>query len=147
MRAVRQRVLFNLHRKLVPLAALKDKAQTYVDSGLIQQEMAERVVRVIESERGDSNYINDVEPGEVNEPGRDGDSLLLTRLSPEQMSALLEKRVGMMRQGQVRDDGGMDEGVTDQYRVYFYIISALEQGQLLRLIVQASAGTGSIIAR
>ena len=102
MRAVRQRVLFNLHRKLVPLAALKDKAQTYVDSGLIQQEMAERVVRVIESERGDSNYINDVEPGEVNEPGRDGDSLLLTRLSPEQMSALLEKRVGMMSQGQVQ---------------------------------------------
>ena len=104
-------------------------------------------MRVIESERGDSNYINDVEPGEVNEPGRDGDSLLLTRLSPEQMSALLEKRVGMMRQGQVRDDGSMDEGVTDQYRVYSYIISALEQGQLLRLIVQASAGTGSIIAR
>ena len=57
-----QRVLFNLHRKLVPLDALKEKAKAYVESGLINQELAERVVRVIESERGDATYINDVQP-------------------------------------------------------------------------------------
>ena len=47
-----QRVLFNLHRKLVPLDALKEKAKAYVGSGLISEELAERVVRVIESEKG-----------------------------------------------------------------------------------------------
>ena len=45
-------MLFNLHRKLVPLDALKEKAKAYVESGLINEELAERVVRVIESERG-----------------------------------------------------------------------------------------------
>ena len=38
----------------MPLAALKEKAKLYVDQGLIRQEMAERVIRAIESERGDS---------------------------------------------------------------------------------------------
>ena len=102
----------------VPLAALKEKAKLYVDQGLIRQEMAERVVKVIESERGDSFIVNDVQPGDVQDAAAGGGDSLSTRLSPEQMQALLAKRVEMMKQGQVRDDGGMDAAVTDQYRVY-----------------------------
>ena len=44
----------------------------------------------------------------------------------------------MMKQG----GDLLDAGVTDQYRVYSYIVSALEQRRPLRLMVQASAGTG-----
>ena len=129
----------------VPIHALKEKAKLYVDQGLIRQEMAERVVKVIESERGDSFIVNDVQPGDVPDAAAGGGDSLSTRLSPEQMQALLAKRVEMMKQGQVRDDGGMDAGVTDQYRVYSYIVAALEDGRHLRLMVQASAGTGTLV--
>ena len=176
-KACAQRVLFNLHRKLVhpwdrlqflggvrttthsfcgqrrkttlagvsrvaspqvPLAALKEKAKLYVDQGLIRQDMAERVIRVIESERGDSFYVNDV-PADAQAAAGGGDSLS-TRLSPEQMRALLERRVEMMKQGHV----GNGAAVTDQYRVYSEIVARLEQGRPLRLMVQASAGTGTL---
>ena len=130
-----QRVLFNLHRKLVPLDALKEKAKAYVESGLINEELAERVVRVIESERGDATYINDVRPGDQPDAAV-ASSTLTTRLSPEQLKELLDKRVEMMKQG------GTDDGVTDQHFVYSYIIEKLQGDQPLRLMVQASAGTG-----
>ena len=122
----------------VPLAALKEKAKLYVDQGLIRQEMAERVIRVIESERGDSFYVNDV-PADAQAAAGGGDSLS-TRLSPEQMQALLEKRVEMMKEGHV----GNGAAVTDQYRVFSEIVAGLEQGRPLRLMVQASAGTGTL---
>ena len=127
-----QRVLFNLHRKLVPIDALKEKAKAYVESGLINEELAERVVRVIESERGDATYINDVQPGQTE--GAAASSTLTTRLSPEQLKELLDRRVEMMKQGATSD------GVTDQYRVYSHIVDRLQGDQPLRLMVQASAG-------
>ena len=130
-----QRVLFNLHRKLVPIDALKEKAKAYVESGLINEELAERVVRVIESERGDATYINDVQPGDQPDAAV-ASSTLTTRLSFEQLKELLDKRVEMMKQG------GTNDGVTDQYRVYSHIIDRLQGDQPLRLMVQASAGTG-----
>ena len=105
---------------------------------MIQQDLAERVVRVIEQERGNSPYVNDV-PADGQAAST---STLTTRLSPLQMEELLAKRVAMMKAGQVRDDGGHDLGVTDQWRVYQHIVGAIERGELLRLMVQASAGTG-----
>ena len=100
---------------------------------------------LIESERGDSFYVNDV-PADAQEAAGGGGSLS-TRLSPEQMQALLVKRVEMMKQGKVRDDGGMDAAVTDQFRVYSYIVETLEQGRPLRLMTQASAGTGNLVSQ
>ena len=131
-----QRVLFILHRKLVPLNALKEKAKAYVEAGLINEELAERVIKVIECERGDATFINDFQPGDDPDAAASA-SNLTTRLSPEQMSALLVKRVEMMKQG-AAEAGGM----TDQYRVYAYIIERLQGDQPLRVMVQASAGTG-----
>ena len=49
------------------------------------------------------------------------------------MKALLTKREAMMAEG---------DGETDQIRVRRYIISCIKRGELLRLMVQASAGTG-----
>ena len=119
---------------------LKQKAEGYVKANLIQREMAERVIKVIESERLDDSYINDEAIAGADDAST---SSLTTRLSHKQLEDLLTKRVEMMKKGQVRDDdGGHDIGVTDQYRVYSEIIDCIQQGKLLRLLVQASAGTG-----
>ena len=139
-----QRVLFNLHRKLIPTDVLKTKAQQYDDAGLIQQNMAERVISVIEQERRGDAYVND--PTDVAASSTDpAPSSLTTKLSPQQMKDLLTKREGMMKAGQVRDDGGHDLGETDQWRVYSHIIGCIERGELLRLMVQASAGDCNIM--
>ena len=52
--------------------------------------------------------INDVQPGEQADAAA-STSALTTRLSPEELKALLEKRVAMMKQG------ACGSGVTDQY--------------------------------
>ena len=59
------------------------------------------------------------------------------RLSRAQLEAELATRERTMQQSQ----GGRD-GPTDQWRVYSHILDALEHGPFLRLVVQASAGTG-----
>ena len=40
--------------------------------------------------------------------------------------------------------GAPDGGLTDQWRVYEHVITQLQTGSPLRLMVQASAGTGSL---
>ena len=54
-----QRVLFNLHRKLLPTNVLQEKASEYLAADLISSEMAARVVECIKQERGTSTYLND----------------------------------------------------------------------------------------
>ena len=97
--------------------------------------MANRVILVIEAERGKTALT-----GNVNAAGVGGhvepDSHLQTRLSSEQLRTLLDQRVEMMR------SGAAEGGVTDQFRVYQYIVQKIESGDYLRLMVQASAGTG-----
>ena len=132
-----QRVLYNLHRKLVPTDAIKDKAKEYVQEGLISKSMAERIVLVIEAERGSQTYVNDVP---ADGPAA-ADSHLTTQLSPEQLRELLAKREAMMQAGQTNDDGNCDHGVTDQWRVYEFIKDSINTGKFLRLMVQASAGS------
>ena len=93
--------------------------------------MAQRVLRPIEQERGHAAVLNDEEP----QPGDEAQGSSLTaRLTAEEMKTLLAKREAMMAEG--------GEGVTDQWRVYQHIIGCIQRGELLRLMVQASAGTG-----
>ena len=47
-----------------------------------------------------------------------------------------------MRARSAEDDGTQVGGDTDQWRVYVKITNAIRDGHLLRLMVQASAGTG-----
>ena len=75
----------------------------------------------------------------VNEVGSDEDSVeertdFSRRLSMAEMEKELEKREALMKAG--------GEGVTDQWRVYSHIIDSIRLGEPLRLMVQASAGTG-----
>ena len=95
-----------------------------------------QVISVIEQERRGDAYVND--PTDVAASSTDpAPGNLTTKLSPQQMTDLLTKREGMMRAGRVNDDGHQD---TDQWRVYSHIIGCIERGELLRLMVQASAG-------
>ena len=126
-----QRVLYNLHRKLVPSAHLKCKADEYVKARLIDEAMAERVLRAIEQERGHDTYANEVS----DELAGGVAATFNSRLTPAQMVELLAKREAMMRTG---------AGESDQWRVYQHIVGCIERGQLLRLMVQASAGGTSV---
>ena len=47
-----------------------------------------------------------------------------------------------MRAGRASDDDVGESGDTDQWRVYTKITAAIRDGRYLRLMVQASAGTG-----
>jgi hypothetical protein len=89
------------------------------------------MVLVIEGERGKERLSNDA--GGTDE-STDARGRISERMTPAEMEAELDKRVEMMR------EGGGGDGVTDQFRVYEYIIQELEAERWLRLMVQASAG-------
>ena len=128
-----ERAMFNLHRKGLPTPALQEKAQEYVDAGLITTEAALKIMKVLEAERSVYRMLN-----EANATDDEGQAVpsLTHRLSPEQMVAELADREAKMQAG------GQEGGVTDQWRVYQHIIGCIQRGEYLRLMVQASAGTG-----
>jgi hypothetical protein len=131
-----QRVLYNLHRRGLPTPKLHDKADEYVEAGLLRPDDANAVVRAIEQERGVARTLNEVGGGgggteDAAAPGKRNSS----RLSPQELVALLAEREANLRTSDF-------EGVTDQWRVYSEIVDALSTGRRLRMIVQASAGTG-----
>ncbi len=128
-----ERILFNLHRKGISSTALKLKADEFVDAGLLPLEKAKQTVLVIEGERGKERLSNDA--GGTDD-STDAHGRISERMTPAEMEAELEKRVEMMR------EGGGGDGITDQFRTYQFIIQELEAGRWLRLMVQASAGTG-----
>ena len=122
------RVLFNFHRENLPPQALKEKAQAYVEKGMIDPATSDRVVNCILQERGTTTYLND---GVEEVPGDAATGGLSTKLSPAAMKDLLVKRERMMRESK------SGEGtITDQFRVYSHIIHCIETGQWLRLMVQ-----------
>ncbi len=158
-----QRVLFNLHRKGVPTAALKTKADEFIANDDMTVPMAEAIVRTIEDERGKRRLANEAAGGEASASGARGrisDRLTLDDIKAELDDNLAspawlacvglaartrtcalckDKRVEMMR-------SGVAEGCTsDQARVYEFIVNKLESGEFLRLMAQASAGTGAVL--
>ena len=134
-----QRVLFNLHRKMLPDHVLEAKAMQYEEAKLIDKDTIERTLKCIRLERGTTTYLNDGvddEAEERTEAARTADEH--TKLRPDALKKLLDERVEMMKAGK----GG--DGITDQYRVYRNIIDSIEGGSYLRMMVQASAGTGKV---
>jgi hypothetical protein len=128
-----QRVLFNLHRRGVPTERLKEKADEYVLNGDLSLDMGKAIIATIESERGKQRLVNGAAGADDDaDNGRISDKLTLA-----DMQAELDKRVELMRAGAAGD------GITDQARVFDYIVSQLEGRGFLRLMVQASAGTGN----
>ena len=104
-----------------------------MDARHITQKGARKIMKVLEAERSVSRMLND-----ANVPDDEGAALpaLTHRLSREQMVAELADREAKMQ------TGTREGGVTNQWRVYRDIIDCIHQGEYLRLMVQASAGTG-----
>ena len=126
-----QRAIYNLHRRRLPIDVLRDKAHEYVTAGRLAKRKADNLMRVIEQERDAIRSVNDADSDA--EPTEERDSVS-RRLSMAEMKKELEEREAAMKAG--------GAAVTDKWRVYTHIISALRVGEPLRLMVQASAGTG-----
>ena len=126
-----ERALLNLHRKCVPLETLKPKADEYVAAGLLTVDKANSIMQVIEAERGRMRTTNEIDSDTERPEQREQ---LSSRLSQPELVAELERREKMMQAGK--------SGITDQWRVYTHIVHSLRTGTPLRLMVQASAGTG-----
>ena len=129
-----QRCLFNLHRKNVPTNTLEDQAAKYVNQfpDLVTKEQADKMLAVIRGERGEIPTINDTT---LDDGAAPLDSVGFSRrLTKSEMVDLLAKRVEQMKAG------GTDNEPTDQWRVYFYIIEQLANGDRpLRLMIQAGS--------
>ena len=126
-----ERVMFNLHRKRLPLEVLRKKADEYVEEGLLSSEKAHNMMSVIEQERNSVRTINEISDDEAPTQRE----MLSTRLSHAEIAAELQRREELLQ-------AGGSSGVTDQWRVYTHIVNSLRLGTPLRLMVQASAGTG-----
>ena len=123
--------MFNLHRKRLPLEVLNKKADDYVAEGLISSDKARNMMLVIEQERNCVRTVNEVSDDDETAAEWKGIS---TRLSLTEMAAELHRREELMKAGST--------DLTDQWRVYTHIVNSLRLGAPLRLMVQASAGTG-----
>ena len=129
-----QRVLWNLHKRGVPSHVLEEKAREYVESGYIDEPFADSALKLIAAERGIRALAND---GAADPDSDDRAGVLTRKLSPAELETLLQKREQQMRTSE------RASGDTDQWRVYKFITESLAGGgKPLRLIVQASAGTG-----
>ena len=115
---------------------LEEKARQYVNKqpDLVTEEQAKSILQVIRAERGESGIANDASLDDETPVRSAGLSHRLTR---EEMATLLTTRIEQMRAG------GSDDRPTDQYRVLRYVIGQIQNGDRpLRLMIQASAGTG-----
>jgi len=126
-----ERALWNLHRKMVPTSVIRDKAREYEAAGLMKREQAHRMVKAIEEERILERVANGMADGEEDAEGEETGAY-----SQEELKKLLLIREENMR------TGGSGDGVPDQFRVYKDIVGAIERGEYLRMLVEASAGTG-----
>ena len=102
--------------------------------------MAKRILDVIRAERGPAPVVNTDGSAHMGSANAAADAGISShrRLSQSELEDLLSEREGLMR------SGGLPGGPTDQFRVYDHIKRAIldENAPKLRLMVQASAGTG-----
>ena len=86
---------------------LREKADGYIEEGLLTAESAALIMRVIESERGMSRTVNDgVE--DADESAAAAPARTSLRMTKAETKDELEKRTGQLQEGLV-------EGVTDQW--------------------------------
>ena len=132
-----ERVLFNLHRKGIPLAALAKKADEYEAAGIIGVGQAVSIVRVIEQERGKVRIQHEPHDGSGCDVAGQAPEKAAPTLNAAELAAELKRREDCLQKG------GSQGSVTDQWRVYNDIVKQLLSGSPCRIMVQASAGTGS----
>ena len=122
-------------------AAVFVQADGYIDKGLLTPESAVTIMRVIESERGMSRTINDGVESDDEESGPAAPAHTSLKMTKEELKVELDRRTALLQEGAVDGLG------TDQWRVFCYIIEVLTSGdRYLRLLMQASAGTGKSLS-
>ena len=111
---------------------IEEMADKYVEQhpDLVTNEQAKRMLDVIRAERGETATVNDAVLEDADGAAEHAGSS--RRLTKAEMEALLAKRIELMK------SGGGEDNPTDQWRVFSYIISRLQDdGAPLRLMVQA----------
>jgi hypothetical protein len=103
-----------------------------VDEKLIAADQADKIVRVIESERSVDRITNEITGEGQLEPA---ECRVTHRLSHKQLVAELAERECKLQKSR-------SGGETDQWLAYSDIIHDIQHNKFLRAIVQASAGTG-----
>ena len=129
-----ERNIYNMHKKGVPMTVIRQKIDEYVQYRHIESHHADAMVRIVEDERGSSRIagVDDNDTDGLVIPGCDQSvrTLTLAELRTE-----LEDRENKLQ-------AGSDGDSTDQWRCYEYITNEIAAERPLRLMVQASAGTG-----
>ena len=130
--------LWTLARRLVPLHVLKEKLDTYVREGHIEEEDKDNYVEVFEkmvSIHRQSNLFGNTSGADAGSTDPDEENRFM---SMAELQEELESRERLMQMLH-----GEEGQLTDQWRVYQEIISKLDSSrEALRMVVQASAGTG-----
>ena len=81
-----------------------------------------------------SNVLDGDDGGDGNDKTR-----ISHKMTPEELKELLKDREEKLQ-------NSTDGGITDQWRVYTEIVGKIQAGEWLRMMVQASAGTGNLDA-
>ena len=99
---------------------IEEMADKYVEQhpDLVTNEQAKRMLDVIRAERGETATVNDAVLEDADGAAEHAGSS--RRLTKAEMEALLAKRIELMK------SGGGEDNPTDQWRVFSYIISRLQ---------------------
>lgn len=139
-------VLYRLSKKGMPLNSknglavdnLRAKAAEYVSDGHLSEAQMHSLIKHIEAERNVRREVNEdiLQEPDLAAPRIDNAASGAMPLTRAQLEAKLQE---MEKNMQLDAPPGEE---ADQWRIYKHIIQHLENGPYLRLMVQASAGTG-----
>ena len=121
----------------------QEKARAYIESGQFTEEEASNTLRTIEQERGimieaNAHARESCSADEQTDGIGGSDTGGMGRVSRSDLEAILKDREEKMK------TSPEVSGEADQWVVYTKIRDAIASNRRLRLMVQASAGTGEI---
>lgn len=125
-----QRLLFNLHRRMVPWETLVTVAEKYVTQKKISKEAMLRSLDCIRAERGIEAHLNDG-------AAETAENAIAQAASANSKMTMAAMRKELARRVELMEAGAPEAGVTDQFRVYSHIINSIENKKYLRLMIQA----------
>ncbi len=103
-----------------------------MSNGLLSDDKAQAAMDTIKEMRGRNLFLNEIDSDA--EEVRQERKRVSRRLSPAELVAELARRETLMQ--------GCAAAMSDQWRVYTHVVESIRAGAFLRLLVQASAGTG-----
>ncbi len=122
----------------VNLDKLRAKVAEYIELGAITREHGKDVLKQIEADRGIVGEVCDGAEG----GGAEAAGAMLQRepLTKQQLRRQLEDTLAEMERNMKVTKS--DDGISDQWAVFSYIVTRIDAGEWVRLVVQADAGAG-----